>query len=127
MIKEEVNYDGHELTYVVDAMVLLTKEAEEQTIIGLHTDLTAAKQKLTNIGQVLNDGEEQIFVQHKSSNTIWNKLNRDCKGRFGQAVLDLGITLRTHTQASPNKGKRVTDTAKVVKRAQALALSVRDK
>eukprot|EP00972_Heterocapsa_arctica_P052959 7797533-Heterocapsa_arctica.AAC.1 len=39
----------------------------------------------------------------------------DYKGRVGQAVIDLGITLRAHTQASLNKGKRVADTVKVVR------------
>eukprot|EP00972_Heterocapsa_arctica_P015603 2296970-Heterocapsa_arctica.AAC.1 len=56
-----------------------------------------------------------------------SKLNPNYKGKVGQGVLDLGIILRTHTQSSLNKGKRVSDTAKVVKRAQALALAVRDK
>eukprot|EP00972_Heterocapsa_arctica_P013626 2009847-Heterocapsa_arctica.AAC.1 len=51
----------------------------------------------------------------------------DYKGKVGQAVVDLGITHRTHDRASINKGKRVGDTIKVVKRAQALALAVREK
>eukprot|EP00972_Heterocapsa_arctica_P040300 5937243-Heterocapsa_arctica.AAC.1 len=57
----------------------------------------------------------------------WHRTSPDYKGRVGQAVLDLGITFRTHTQASLNKGKRVADTVKVVRKVQSLALSVRDK
>eukprot|EP00972_Heterocapsa_arctica_P056644 8361201-Heterocapsa_arctica.AAC.1 len=58
---------------------------------------------------------------------LWNKVLPDYKGKVGQAVVDLGITHRTHNRASINKGKRVADTSKVVKRAQALALAVRAK
>eukprot|EP00972_Heterocapsa_arctica_P057831 8530844-Heterocapsa_arctica.AAC.1 len=81
-------------------MVLLKEEGtEEQTIVKLHTDLTAAKQKLTDIGQVLNDEKEQIFAQRKSGEQIWNRTSPEYKGRVGQAMLDLGITLRTHTHS----------------------------
>eukprot|EP00972_Heterocapsa_arctica_P005229 775432-Heterocapsa_arctica.AAC.1 len=64
-------------------MVLFKEEeTEEQTMTGLQADLTAAKRKLTTIGQGLNDGKEQIFVPNKSSKQIWrvkSKLQR--KGR----------------------------------------------
>eukprot|EP00972_Heterocapsa_arctica_P075712 11166761-Heterocapsa_arctica.AAC.1 len=50
----------------------------------------------------------------------------DYKGKVGQAVVDLGIAHRTHDRASINKGKRVGDTNKVVERARALALAVRE-
>eukprot|EP00972_Heterocapsa_arctica_P073324 10828885-Heterocapsa_arctica.AAC.1 len=58
---------------------------------------------------------------------LWQKIYPGCKGQLGQAVVDLGITHRTHTKASFNKGNIITDTGKVVKRPQALALAVRDK
>eukprot|EP00972_Heterocapsa_arctica_P050367 7404082-Heterocapsa_arctica.AAC.1 len=58
---------------------------------------------------------------------IWREKLPDYKGEVGQAVVDLGITHRTHNRASLNKGKRLADTNKVVKRAQALALAVREK
>eukprot|EP00972_Heterocapsa_arctica_P028551 4200516-Heterocapsa_arctica.AAC.1 len=48
-------------------------------------------------------------------------------GKVRQAVVDLGTTHRVHTRDSLNKGKGATDTNGVVKRAQALALAVRDK
>eukprot|EP00972_Heterocapsa_arctica_P079995 11788603-Heterocapsa_arctica.AAC.1 len=48
-------------------------------------------------------------------------------GRVGQAVIDLGIILRTHTEASLNKKKRVDDTIKVVRKIQYLGSSARDK
>eukprot|EP00972_Heterocapsa_arctica_P091273 13467399-Heterocapsa_arctica.AAC.1 len=92
-------------------MVLFKEEdTEEQAITGLHNDITKAKRHLTDIGQMLNDKTEHIFVQNKSAETTWHITSVDYKGRVGQAVLDLGITLRTHTQASLNKGKRVADT-----------------
>eukprot|EP00972_Heterocapsa_arctica_P013863 2042797-Heterocapsa_arctica.AAC.1 len=58
---------------------------------------------------------------------MWYRTSPEYSGRVGQAVLDLGITLRTHTQASLHKEKRVADTVKVVKKVQALALSVTNK
>eukprot|EP00972_Heterocapsa_arctica_P069993 10340069-Heterocapsa_arctica.AAC.1 len=51
----------------------------------------------------------------------------DHKGNIGQAVVDLGITHRTHNRASLNEGKRVADTSRVVKITKALALAVREK
>eukprot|EP00972_Heterocapsa_arctica_P036398 5357852-Heterocapsa_arctica.AAC.1 len=65
-----------------------------------------AKDKLTNIGQVLNDKKEPIFVQNKTGERAWHQHCPDYKGRLGQAVNDLGITLRTHTETSLNKQKR---------------------
>eukprot|EP00972_Heterocapsa_arctica_P040299 5937242-Heterocapsa_arctica.AAC.1 len=76
---------------------------------------------------MLNDKKEQIFVQNKRAENAWHRTSPDYKGRVGQAVLDLGITLRTHAQASLNKGKRVGDTGKVIRKVQSLASSVRDK
>eukprot|EP00972_Heterocapsa_arctica_P107438 15825536-Heterocapsa_arctica.AAC.1 len=51
----------------------------------------------------------------------------DYKGKIGQAVVDLGITHRTRNRASLNKGKRMADTNRIVKRTKALALAVREK
>eukprot|EP00972_Heterocapsa_arctica_P074721 11026307-Heterocapsa_arctica.AAC.1 len=58
---------------------------------------------------------------------LWKKVLPDYKGKVGQAVVDLGITHRTHNRASLNKGKREADTNKVVKRVQAFALAVKEK
>eukprot|EP00972_Heterocapsa_arctica_P102573 15117397-Heterocapsa_arctica.AAC.1 len=71
--------------------------------------------------------KEQIFVQSKTGERIWHQSCPDYKGRIGQAVIDLGITSRTHTEASQNKKKRADDTTNVVKNIQSLGLSVRDK
>eukprot|EP00972_Heterocapsa_arctica_P057089 8423786-Heterocapsa_arctica.AAC.1 len=65
-----------------------------------------AKKKLTDIGQVLNDKKEHIFLQSKTGEIIWHQTCPDYEGRVGQAVVDLGITLRTHNEASLNKKKR---------------------
>eukprot|EP00972_Heterocapsa_arctica_P026535 3907560-Heterocapsa_arctica.AAC.1 len=60
MIKEEVKDGQHELRDFADDMVSFKEEeTEQQIIVGLHKDLTAAKQQLT-------DMKEQIFVQSKS-------------------------------------------------------------
>eukprot|EP00972_Heterocapsa_arctica_P076798 11327215-Heterocapsa_arctica.AAC.1 len=75
---------------------------------------------------VLNDNQYQIFVPSNSGNNIWHRTSPDYEGRVGQAVLDLGITLITHTQASLNETKSV-GTVKVVREVQSLALSVKDK
>eukprot|EP00972_Heterocapsa_arctica_P026398 3887262-Heterocapsa_arctica.AAC.1 len=61
------------------------------------------KSTLTEIGQELNDKKEHIFVQSKAGERIWNQTCPDYKGRVGQAVIDLGIILRTHNEASLNK------------------------
>eukprot|EP00972_Heterocapsa_arctica_P020776 3061223-Heterocapsa_arctica.AAC.1 len=65
-----------------------------------------AKDKLTSIGQVLNDEKEHIFVQSKTGEKVWHQTCPDYEGRVGQAVIDLGITLRSHTDSSLNKQKR---------------------
>eukprot|EP00972_Heterocapsa_arctica_P105922 15603119-Heterocapsa_arctica.AAC.1 len=109
-------------------MVLFKEgDTEEEAISGLYTYLIDAKNKLTSIGQVLDDKNEQIFVQNKTAERLWHQHCPDYKGRVGQAVIALGITLRTHTEASLNKQKGVDDTIRVVKRIQSLGLSVRDK
>eukprot|EP00972_Heterocapsa_arctica_P110858 16325055-Heterocapsa_arctica.AAC.1 len=102
-------------------------DTEEKAISGLYKDLMETKNKLTEIGQVLNDKKEQIIVQSKTGERIWHQTCTDYKGRVGQAVIDLGITLRTHNEASLKKKKRVDDTVKVVKKIQSLGRLVRDK
>eukprot|EP00972_Heterocapsa_arctica_P023516 3464674-Heterocapsa_arctica.AAC.1 len=82
-----------------------------------------ARNKLTTICQVLNDKKEQIFVRSKTGEILWHQTCPDYKGRVGQAAIDLGIILRTHSEASLNKKKRVDDTVKVVKNIQSLGLS----
>eukprot|EP00972_Heterocapsa_arctica_P003278 487677-Heterocapsa_arctica.AAC.1 len=64
-----------------------------------------AKSMLAEIGQVLNDKKEHMFVQSKTGERVWRQTFPGYKGRVGQAVIDLGITLRTHTEASLNKKK----------------------
>eukprot|EP00972_Heterocapsa_arctica_P081073 11946680-Heterocapsa_arctica.AAC.1 len=78
-------------------MVLFNEgDTEEEAISGLFTYLIEAKNKLTEIGQVLNDKKEQIFVQSKTGESIWHQTCPDYKGRVCQAVIDSGISLRTH-------------------------------
>eukprot|EP00972_Heterocapsa_arctica_P004504 669593-Heterocapsa_arctica.AAC.1 len=69
-----------------------------------------AKNKMTEIGQVLNEKKEHMFVQSKTGEIIRHQTCPDYKGRVGQAVIDLGITVITHNEASINKKKRVDDT-----------------
>eukprot|EP00972_Heterocapsa_arctica_P012789 1880058-Heterocapsa_arctica.AAC.1 len=56
-------------------------DTEDQAIKGLHKYLTEAKQKLTDIGQVLNDKKEQIFVQRRTGERVWHQTSPDYKGR----------------------------------------------
>eukprot|EP00972_Heterocapsa_arctica_P111436 16406031-Heterocapsa_arctica.AAC.1 len=50
-------------------MVLFNEEETgTQTIVGLHTDLTAAKQKFTDIGQVFNDKKNKSLCKAKAAN-----------------------------------------------------------
>eukprot|EP00972_Heterocapsa_arctica_P052345 7699732-Heterocapsa_arctica.AAC.1 len=80
-------------------MVLFKEgDTEEEAISGLCKDLMEAKNNLTSIGQVLKDKKEQVFVQSKTGERVWHQHCPDYKGRVGQAVIDLGITLRTHTE-----------------------------
>eukprot|EP00972_Heterocapsa_arctica_P061281 9036221-Heterocapsa_arctica.AAC.1 len=109
-------------------MVLFKETANEiDTVNGIIEDLANTKARLKAIGQRLNDNKEQIFVHFESVAKTFRNLVPDYKGKIGQAVVDLGITHRTHNRASLNKGKRVADTNRVVKRAKALALAVREK
>eukprot|EP00972_Heterocapsa_arctica_P018381 2714970-Heterocapsa_arctica.AAC.1 len=124
MIKEDVKDENNDLRDYVDDVVRFKEgDTEEEAIRGLYEDLTEAKQELTDIGQVLKDKKEHIFVQSKTGEISWHQTSPDYKRRVGQAVIDLGITLRTHTQASINKAKRVDDTVKVVRKIQSLGLS----
>eukprot|EP00972_Heterocapsa_arctica_P083174 12256485-Heterocapsa_arctica.AAC.1 len=71
-------------------MVLFKEgDTEEEAISGLYKDLMEAKNKLTDIGQVLNDKKEHIFVQSKTGEIIWHQTCPDYKGRVGQSVVDL--------------------------------------
>eukprot|EP00972_Heterocapsa_arctica_P030126 4438278-Heterocapsa_arctica.AAC.1 len=60
-------------------------DTEEEAIRGLYQYLTEAKQKLTDIGQVLNDKKEHIFLQSKTGEIIWHQTSPEYKGRVGQA------------------------------------------
>eukprot|EP00972_Heterocapsa_arctica_P088359 13029134-Heterocapsa_arctica.AAC.1 len=67
-----------------------------------------------------------MFFQSKAGEIIWHQNCLDYKGRVGQAVIDLGINMRTHNEAILNKTKRVEDTVKMVKHIQSLGLPLRD-
>eukprot|EP00972_Heterocapsa_arctica_P093531 13795860-Heterocapsa_arctica.AAC.1 len=114
MIKQDVKDETNELIYYVDDMVLFKEgDTEEESISGLYKDLIESNNKFTEIVQVLNDKKERIFVQSKTGEIIWHQTGPDYKGRVGQAVIYLGIILRTHSETSLNKKKRVEDTVKV--------------
>eukprot|EP00972_Heterocapsa_arctica_P083238 12264112-Heterocapsa_arctica.AAC.1 len=97
------------------------------TVKGIIEDLDHTKSKLRAIGHRLHDAKEQLFVPFESTATIIRELIPNYKGKVGQAVVDWGITHRTHKRASLNKGNRVGDINRVVKRTKALALVVREK
>eukprot|EP00972_Heterocapsa_arctica_P008181 1196880-Heterocapsa_arctica.AAC.1 len=82
MVKEDVKDENNELRYSADDMVLLKEgDTEEEAIRGLYKYLKEAKQKFTDIGQVLNYKKEQIFVQSKTGQIIWHQTSPDYKGR----------------------------------------------
>eukprot|EP00972_Heterocapsa_arctica_P098658 14559408-Heterocapsa_arctica.AAC.1 len=86
MIKQGVKYENNELRYYVDDMILFKEgDTAEEAISGLYKDLMEANNTLTEIGQVLNDMKEQIFVQSKTGERIWHQECPDYKGRVGQA------------------------------------------
>eukprot|EP00972_Heterocapsa_arctica_P068577 10132696-Heterocapsa_arctica.AAC.1 len=63
-------------------MVLFKEdETEIQTVDGLNSDLNNAKQKLTKIGQVVNDSKEQTFMPNKNMEKLWQEISPDCKGK----------------------------------------------
>eukprot|EP00972_Heterocapsa_arctica_P015927 2348758-Heterocapsa_arctica.AAC.1 len=67
-------------------MVLVKEgDTEEEAISGLYKYLIESKITLTEIGQVLNDQKEHIFVQSKTGERIWHQSCPDYKGRVGQA------------------------------------------
>eukprot|EP00972_Heterocapsa_arctica_P014416 2121042-Heterocapsa_arctica.AAC.1 len=83
MIKQDVKDENNELRYYVDDMALFKEgDAEEEAISGLYKDLIEAKNKLTEIGQVLKDKpKDRVFVQSKTGERIWHQKNPDYKGR----------------------------------------------
>eukprot|EP00972_Heterocapsa_arctica_P009816 1444507-Heterocapsa_arctica.AAC.1 len=91
--------------------MVLFKETpnETDTVKGIIEDLDRTKARLRAIGQRSNDAKEQIFVPFEAVANMFRKVVPDYKGKVGQAVVDLGITHRTHNRASLNKGKRVAD------------------
>eukprot|EP00972_Heterocapsa_arctica_P014932 2199586-Heterocapsa_arctica.AAC.1 len=67
-------------------MVLFKEgDTEEEAISGLYNNLMEAKSKVTEIGQVLNDKKEHIFVQSKTGEILWHQNCPEYKGRVGQA------------------------------------------
>eukprot|EP00972_Heterocapsa_arctica_P068896 10179362-Heterocapsa_arctica.AAC.1 len=67
MIKHDVKDEDNELRGYVDDMVIFEEgDTEEEAISGLYKDLMEANNKLTSIGQVLNDKKEQLFVHNKT-------------------------------------------------------------
>eukprot|EP00972_Heterocapsa_arctica_P039183 5771829-Heterocapsa_arctica.AAC.1 len=96
MITEEVQDEEHELRDLVDDMVLFKEdETDIETVDGLNKDLNNAKQKLTNIAQVLDDIKQLIFMPNNNMEKLWQYFSPEYKGKVGQAVVDLGIT---HTE-----------------------------
>eukprot|EP00972_Heterocapsa_arctica_P018296 2702248-Heterocapsa_arctica.AAC.1 len=74
MIKYDVKDDDNELRDYVDDVVLFKEgDTEEETISELYKDLMEAKDKLTIIGQVLNDKKEHTFVQSKTGERVWQQ------------------------------------------------------
>eukprot|EP00972_Heterocapsa_arctica_P064087 9455367-Heterocapsa_arctica.AAC.1 len=71
--------------------MVLFKEGhtDEEAESGLYKDLMEARDKLTSIGQVLNDKKEHMFVQSKTGERVWHQRCPEYKGRVGQAVIDL--------------------------------------
>eukprot|EP00972_Heterocapsa_arctica_P026872 3954574-Heterocapsa_arctica.AAC.1 len=65
--------------------MVLFKEGDTEEEAISYKDLTEAKVKLTEIGQVLNDKKEHIFVQSKIGERVWHQTCPDYKGRVGQA------------------------------------------
>eukprot|EP00972_Heterocapsa_arctica_P046374 6842887-Heterocapsa_arctica.AAC.1 len=59
----------------------LNKDTEEEAISGHYKYLMEAKNKLTEIGLVLNDRKEYTFVQRKTGERIWHQTCPDYKGR----------------------------------------------
>ena len=91
----------------VDDMVLFKETPnEEDTVEEIIEELNSTKARTRAIGQILNDAKEQIFVPFQSVAKLFRKIVPDYKGKIGQAVIDLGITHRTHKRASLNKGKK---------------------
>eukprot|EP00972_Heterocapsa_arctica_P064662 9540793-Heterocapsa_arctica.AAC.1 len=73
MIKQDVKDYNNELRDYVDDVVLFKEgDAEEEAISGLYKHLMEAKNKFTEIGQVLKD-KEHIFVQSKTCEIIWHQ------------------------------------------------------
>eukprot|EP00972_Heterocapsa_arctica_P024240 3574992-Heterocapsa_arctica.AAC.1 len=103
-ITVDVKEEGKELRDFVDDMVL-SKETPTaiDSVKGIVEDLGHTESKLRAIGQRLNDTKEQIFVPFESTAIIFRKQIPNYKGKVGQAVVDLGITHRTHKRASFNK------------------------
>eukprot|EP00972_Heterocapsa_arctica_P054765 8072235-Heterocapsa_arctica.AAC.1 len=86
MIKKDVKGENNELRDYDDDMVLFKEgDTEEEAIRGIDKALTEAKQRLTDIGPVLNDKKELIFVQSKTGEILWHQTSPDYKGRVGQA------------------------------------------
>eukprot|EP00972_Heterocapsa_arctica_P053454 7873579-Heterocapsa_arctica.AAC.1 len=74
----------------MDEMVLFKETPNEiDTVKGIIEDLDRTKSKQRAIGQRLNDAKEQIFVSFESTANIFRKLIPNCKGKVGQAVVDL--------------------------------------
>eukprot|EP00972_Heterocapsa_arctica_P011792 1726782-Heterocapsa_arctica.AAC.1 len=115
MIKVDVKEEGKELRDFVDDM--------RKALLRIWTE-QKVNSRLSGKGSMMAKSKYSCLLNPQS---MFRESIPDYKGKVGQAVVDLGITNRTHNRASINKGKRVGDTIEVVKRAQALALAVREK
>eukprot|EP00972_Heterocapsa_arctica_P078493 11577057-Heterocapsa_arctica.AAC.1 len=77
MIKEDVKDENNERRDYVDDKVLFKEgDTEDEAISGRYKDLMEAKNKLTEIGQVLNDKKEHMFVQSKTGENMTSNLSR---------------------------------------------------
>ncbi len=69
MIKQDVKDENNELRDDVDDMVLFKEgDTEEEAISVLHKDMIEAKNKLTEIGQYLNDRKEHSVLKNRREN-----------------------------------------------------------
>eukprot|EP00972_Heterocapsa_arctica_P109031 16056919-Heterocapsa_arctica.AAC.1 len=89
-MKVDVKEEGKGLRYFVNDMVLF-KESDNNNfaVEGIVADLDHTRSKLRAIGQIINDGKEQIFVPFESTAKKLRETIPDYKGQVEQAVVDL--------------------------------------
>eukprot|EP00972_Heterocapsa_arctica_P040499 5967703-Heterocapsa_arctica.AAC.1 len=71
MIKEDVKDENNELIYYVDDMALFKEgDTEEEAIRGLYNNLTEAKHKLPDIGQVQRQERAYLGSEQDKINNL---------------------------------------------------------